>query len=129
MASWEERELRTVAPLAAEVELIRIRLNRSIAGPHRPGEKLRSSSLNEAFAARVAEERRASYDPPFSLKTRRNLECPQKPTALIRDLARVSQSRHGALLRRLASIAGGSAIRSRASKRVTLEKLCYERAY
>ena len=29
-ASGEERELRAVAPLAAEVELIRIRLNRSI---------------------------------------------------------------------------------------------------
>jgi hypothetical protein len=28
-----------------------------------------------------------------------NLECPRKPTTFIRDLARVSQARHGALLR------------------------------
>jgi hypothetical protein len=49
-----------------------------------------------------------------------NLECPRKPTTFIRDLARVSQARHGALLRRSASIAGGSEIRSRASKRSPL---------
>ena len=37
-----------------------------------------------------------------------NLKCPRKPTNLY-DLARVSQARRGALLRRSASIAGGSA--------------------
>ena len=52
-----------------------------------------------------------------------------KPTTFIRDLARVSQACHGALLRRSASIAGGSAIRSRATKRVTFEIHCYEQAY
>ena len=71
----------------------------------------------------------ASHDPLFSLQTRRTLwklGMSAKPTTFIRDLARVSQARHGALLKRSASIAGGSAIRSRAS---SFEIHCYEQAY
>src|SRR6202171_4122343 len=58
----------------------------------------------------------ASQDPLFSLQTQRTLwklGMSAKTETCIRDLARESQARHGALLKRSASIAGGSAIRSR----------------
>ena len=74
----------------------------------------------------------ASHDPLFSLQTRRNIvetwkvRENQQPLFAIWP---VRHARHSALLRRSASIAGGSAIRSRASKRVTFEIHCYEQAY
>ena len=91
----------------------------------------RSAYLSDSNLGRTAESD-ASHDPLFILQTRRNIvetwKVRENRQPLFAILP-VRHARHSALLRRSASIAGGSAIRSRASKRVTFEIHCYEQAY